>query len=169
MYLGTSKVYLLQRKMMIKSQGAYNKSIFVMVFMMFFFHVLPVAQKSYYEYTNIDNYVKYYSVEPVTDSFALWSNPIFKSTSEMKQAVDIMRVDVLFCQTKDWKYGIFATYISQALNYWPSPLSEKMWVYWEKWPDYPSDCYLKSNQKISLPLWVERTTKTIESWVFSFR
>ena len=99
MYLGTSKVYLLQRKMMIKSQGAYNKSIFVMVFMMFFFSVLPVAQKEYYKRQDVNNYVEYFTVEPVTNVFKLDSYPVFKSTTVYKQQIDIVWVDLLYCKT----------------------------------------------------------------------
>jgi len=124
------------------------KQIISSIFIMFMINIFVQACVSVVTYTfelvtPVSMWVRYYSVEPLKDSFKKWDKLKFVSTVQRSRSLDTQRQDTLYCQEWTWQMEKLKT------QFRPKQWSEIMkahdkrttiWAYTPKIPEYVTSC-----------------------------
>lgn len=111
-------------------------------------------------FTQFNDYVVYYSVEPVKSVFASGDPITFVSDYEIKRPVDLIYTDILRCKTSIKNdLGYYSSYISTTKEAEPTNRKVTEWRYGAQVPNTDSTCVLDSTQTIILPFNIQKNNK----------
>lgn len=115
-------------------------------------------------FSDVTDYIEYYSVEPVKQVYAIGEDLQFKSDHKINKVSNIVWTDIIRCKTiLQTDYTYFSSYISTSKATPKSDRKITTWRYGSETPQEKSKCVLDSTQTVILPFNIEKQNKTLSN------